>query len=91
MPFMIPEYTDEPFDLVSNEYGDEYVIPHGYADLIDGETLEPCGPGYFARLTAPGYMDCTDWAGPYDTLEEARAYILETYDVDPDTGEDVSS
>ena len=34
--------------------------------------------GYGARLSAQGYMDCTEWA-VFDTEEEARAYLDETY------------
>jgi hypothetical protein len=34
--------------------------------------------GYGARLSAPGYLDCTEWA-IFDTEEEARAYLEETY------------
>lgn len=26
--------------------------------------------GYFSRLSASGYLDCTDWNGPYETLYE---------------------
>jgi len=36
--------------------------------------------GYGARLSAPGYMDCTDWC-VFDTEEEARTYIEETFEV----------
>jgi len=34
--------------------------------------------GYGARLSAPGCLDCTDWA-VFDTEEDARAYLEETY------------
>lgn len=34
--------------------------------------------GYGARMSAPGYMDCTNWT-VFDTEEEARAYLDETY------------
>lgn len=40
--------------------------------------------GYGARLSAPGYMDCTEWA-VFDTEEEAREYLEENY---PDDEED---
>jgi hypothetical protein len=46
--------------------------------------------GWFCRLSAPGYMDCTDWSGPFETEQEARDHIAETYDVDPETGDDVA-
>lgn len=26
--------------------------------------------GYFSRLSASGFLDCTDWNGPYSTLYE---------------------
>lgn len=45
--------------------------------------------GFFARLSAPGYMDCTEWAGPFSSETEARDYIKSTYDVDPETGDDL--
>lgn len=34
--------------------------------------------GYGARLSAPGYMDCTDW-DVYDSPEEAVANLREMY------------
>jgi hypothetical protein len=39
--------------------------------------------GYGARLSAPGYMDCTPWS-VFDTEDEARAYLHEQYDVAED-------
>jgi len=32
--------------------------------------------GYGARLSAPGYLDCTDWA-VFGTVAEAEAYLDE--------------
>ena len=34
--------------------------------------------GYGARLSAPGYMDCTEWC-VFDSVEEAEEYLTETY------------
>ena len=31
--------------------------------------------GWFARWSAPGYLDATEWMGPYDTEEEAIAAL----------------
>lgn len=39
--------------------------------------------GYGARLSAPGYLDCTEWT-VFDTAEEAQQYLDETYDDDDD-------
>lgn len=45
--------------------------------------------GWFARLSAPGYLDCTDWCGPFDTAEAAEAYIQSMYfeDISFDTAQ----
>jgi hypothetical protein len=37
--------------------------------------------GYGARLSAPGYLDCTEWL-VFDTDEEAKAYLDETFPED---------
>lgn len=44
--------------------------------------------GWYGRLSAPGYLDCTEWEGPYESEEEAINAICEQYDVD-ENGDDV--
>lgn len=51
-------------------------------------TVEVVIGKWWARLSAPGYMDCTDWDGPHDTEQAARDAIQRAYDVNPTTGED---
>ena len=34
--------------------------------------------GYGARLSAPGYLDCTEWT-VFDSLDAAQEYLTETY------------
>lgn len=46
------------------------------ADYVEGrkiESIEVC-KGYFARLSAPGYLDCTEWTC-YPTIKEARSAL----------------
>jgi hypothetical protein len=43
--------------------------------------------GYFSRLSAPGYLDCTDWLGPYETEQAALDAVKDMYDCD-DNGDD---
>lgn len=43
--------------------------------------------GFGARLSAPGYLDCTDWC-VFDTEDEAKQYLTETYSEDEDEDED---
>lgn len=35
--------------------------------------------GYFSRLSADGFMDCTDWNGPYSTLYECVWNLFNNY------------
>ena len=35
--------------------------------------------GIYCRFSADGYLDCTDWAGPFDTMEDAADYLIRTY------------
>lgn len=39
--------------------------------------------GFGARLSAPGYLDCTDWC-VFDDADEAKAYLEENYGDDED-------
>lgn len=97
MPHMIPFYEHMTAYRVETTSGTE-TIPadvasvDNLADYLEGkqigEDVETVS-GIFCRLSAPGYMDCTEWAGPFETIEEAKAHIAETYDVDPETGEEL--
>lgn len=46
--------------------------------------------GYGARLSAPGYMDCTEWS-IFNTPEEAQAYLNEHYPNDDEDDTDESN
>lgn len=67
-----------PADMFSAEWvAEEWDRP-----IEDVEIIE----GYGARLSAPGYMDCTEWS-VFNTPAEAQAYLDEYY---PDDEEDES-
>jgi hypothetical protein len=94
MAFMIPQYTNEDFVFMNNGPFEDLIVPaYIEADMIkDGyTTAERYSGKFFCRLSAPGYMDCTDWSGPFDSIQEARDHIEQTYDVDADTGEDLTA
>ncbi len=40
------------------------------------------------RLSASGYMDCTDWS-IFDTENAARDFVSDFYEVDPDNGDEL--
>lgn len=50
---------------------DEMAIMESGLDLED--------EGYYVRLSASGYLDCTDWSGPYATIEEGAQALLDLY------------
>jgi len=35
--------------------------------------------GFYGRLSANGYLDCTDWSGPFSSVKEAAEFLIETY------------
>jgi hypothetical protein len=38
--------------------------------------------GWYGRLSANGYLDCTEWDGPHATAWDALQRVKEIYDVD---------
>jgi hypothetical protein len=60
-----------------------------YLEGSDPSELALVKGKWFARLSAPGYMDRTDWHGPFDTKKEAEQDIEDSYDVDPKTGDEL--
>ena len=45
-----------------------------------------CPPeeGWYGRLSAAGYLDCTDWYGPFKSARDALREVRDTYEVDED-------
>ena len=80
------DVTDDPSDLA------QYV--DGEIDTDDdGKPIAERKIGYLARLSASGYMDCTEWTA-HDTEDEARHYLAETFGDDDDdepTDEDLTT
>lgn len=38
--------------------------------------------GWYSRLSAPGYLDATEWQGPYPNAFRAIRAVCELYEVD---------
>lgn len=84
--FMVGETTEETMYVVE----DVGAIPLSVFSLgdyltADGDTV--CieqAFGWWSRLSAPGYMDCTDWQGPYKTERKALTDLAKTHDVCPE-------
>ena len=91
MAFMEPNYSNETFVRIENKYGESIFVIQSYEDLGADETIVETYKGkWFYQLSAPGYMDQTDWSGPYDTEDEAREALSQEFDCDPDTGDDLT-
>ena len=78
--FMKPHTLFE--DFVEYEWnGGTYFVPADIEGILPSniEIIERYSDKWFSRLSAPGYLDCTDWSGPFDTEEEAFNYLEEMY------------
>ena len=92
--FMKPEVVYDTFVRVESTAGG-FLVPADVVgdgpvrDFIEGEPISSEKvTGYFARLSAPGYLDATDWSGPFITEAAAREHIERFYDVCADCGSD---
>lgn len=50
-----------------------------WQDTIDADRYDPDSAGWYSRLSAPGYLDCTEWQGPYESEAHALVALYETY------------
>ena len=72
-----------PVDLIGKEPADS----EAFRDYCEGDVQSwEQREGFGARLSAPGYLDCTPWS-VFDTQEEAEKYLDETYGDDEDKSE----
>lgn len=85
---MTPEYqlasNKEPFFEWRDDVGETMLAPFCPREKVGSRRYTT---GWFARLSMSGFLDCTEWAGPFDSLEGAQAYIERTFEVHPITGE----
>jgi hypothetical protein len=98
---MIPEYCDKGCYLVETSDGTEVVPVDCVGPEATLEDLRQfvCGKpdedqeikvhaGIIARMSAPGYLDATDWCH-FEDIESAMEWIKDFYEVDPETGKEI--
>lgn len=74
--FMIPVASNDPFIRYEWNNEENYVPADVEGTLPDDAIITGRYGGlWFSRLSAPGYMDATDWTGPQST-EGAALYDL---------------
>lgn len=97
MAFMAPKYTRADFHTGENDHGEGTSVPadtYGNLDRfaeecgLNRETCKTVTGKYWYRLSADGYMDATDWCGPFDSLFDAMLDCHRTFDVNPYTGDE---
>lgn len=58
---------------------EEQDLQDHFGDYYEGEVWSATvTEGYGARLSAPGYLDCTDWT-VFETQAEAEQYLADEY------------
>lgn len=59
----------------------EYLTADEAQDILSTDCDDPneAEAGWYCRLSAPGYLDCTDWCGPFKTEIEALVALYETF------------
>lgn len=71
--FFIPQsLIGKQADISTSDLGEHCPCSH--------KSVQSCRivDGYGARLSAPGYLDCTEWC-VFDTEEQAQKYLIDTY------------
>jgi hypothetical protein len=72
-----PEDVSAAFDELENGFMRPDV--EFIAGPVEGCDIPETSGAWYGRLSAPGYLDCTEWSGPFDSDLEAWAYLLSTY------------
>ena len=83
---VIPEDVCGPIELDDEPTAEAW---EGLLEYCEGSRIEGVErkEGWYGRLSAPGYLDCTSWDGPYETAEQALDAVKDQYDVD-DNGDE---
>lgn len=70
-----------PYESLANQ--------HALEPYLEGSRIEGVDrkEGWYGRLSAPGYLDATDWMGSYESSRAALDAVCEQYDVDDEGNE----
>jgi len=70
-------------DQMDSAFAESFMKPQCYKGSdLDQEILAGLDwdeSKYYGRLSADGYMDCTEWTGPFDTVQEVAQELISLY------------
>ena len=71
-------------DTLHDTFAESFMKPRAYRGRDIEEAVIESGldyeeDGIYCRLSADGYMDCTDWYGPFESMEEAAQCLIDIY------------
>ena len=71
-------------ETMRETFRDSFMQPECYiGESIECELMESGmdaeADKFYCRLSASGFLDCTDWHGPFDSVEESALFLVETY------------
>ncbi|MCK9569034.1 hypothetical protein M0R72_08840 [Candidatus Pacearchaeota archaeon] len=73
--FMSPSLEYGPYVIVENRGGESRLLPADCRDLRDPEErITERRTGYYARLSASGYLDCTDYE-TIDSVDDVETFF----------------
>ncbi len=91
MSFMVPVVESEEYYSVDCNHGETHIVPVSASGIVqtagelqqyvEGEIDDPDAEivpqtGFICQMTAPGYLDQTDWSA-FETEVEAWEYLLD--------------
>lgn len=81
--------ADERQQPQAYEFGELCEAVRDYIDVAPFVTISriEAKAGWLARMSAPGYMDCTDWTA-HETQDKAREYLVQLYGNDDDADDE---
>lgn len=91
----LPDYEETIADCPDGTDPDDYykevafAAVAGYCENVECYEIEEKS-GWYGRISAPGYMDASDWSGPYDSEAECKRALCEDYDMCPACGQSTS-
>ena len=77
--FELSDDAREWLEAQCNEFMEPYAEKLSAKEAKEFTDDPTAKAGWYSRLSAPGYMDCTEWQGPYSCENEAFEALYDTF------------